>query len=565
MFLCTVQVLIISVVAIQAEAQGQLAITAANVIDVEDGTVQMDQTVLIQGRTIIAVGLSENLDLPSGARLLDAAGGYVIPGLWDMHVHMFNNNADQPPNTWTFPLYLAHGVTGVRDMWVRPGEPAAQVHEWRQALENGAFVGPRFGEIGTLVDGASPSHRSTVVTNDEEARAFVERLVESDIDFVKVYTSLTRENFNSLVQAADNAGLHFAGHVPNDVLSSEAAAAGQKSIEHLSGVFYECSSNGEELRTRDASLFSKAAELAETYDPELCATLLDGFAANQTWHVPTFTALRPWAALDVQSLNSDASLAYIPLGEAREWLGLHDFLTYGPPPMKQGLAELYQLQMQIVSDMHEAGIPMLAGTDFGNPYVIPGQTLHDELQAFVDAGLSPLSALQTATLNPARFMERTDEFGAVAPGKVADLIVLRGNPLVDIGHVSDVEAVVLNGRLFERQSLEEMKQKAISDNYLEAVRVPPALAIQAADSTELARFVGRFGSDSGSEIEIAMDGGGLVVDAGDWETYAQPLGGTLFREYGSGTMFVFQVDREGNVEGLDVNDGREVTTFSALE
>jgi len=558
--------LLLTLVALAASASAQdasLAITPVTVVDVTGGTLHPNQTVLIEGRRIAAVGSVDEVAVPDDAETVDTEGGFLIPGLWDMHVHTFNNNAQQPPNTWTFPLYLANGVTGVRDMFVKPGEQAEQLQVWREEIEAGTFVGPRFGDVGTLVDGTPPIQNSDTVTTVVEAQAFVSHVKEAGIDFVKVYSRLAPDAYHALVDAAREAGLYVAGHGPNSVSSFDVAEAGQRSIEHLTGIHETCSSHEDSLRTAGVWVLFDPGPVVTTFDAEKCKRLYASFAEHSTWQVPTLVTNRIWdAAANVASFRQDEGIVYIPTWEAAEWEWVSGFLGFTPSAEREHYDNLYALEKRIVGEMYNAGVPLLAGTDFGNPYIYPGFSLIDELGILVEAGLPPLAALQTATLNPARYFDRTDELGTVAEGKLADLVLLDANPLEDLSNLRHIRAVIANGNLYTREQIDQMKQEVLIRNYRDALAQPVPLGVHPREEAELQPFTGlykREGRDA--EAQITIQDGNLRVSFGKWIDPLEPIGGTLFRVLDSNVLYVFQMDAEDTVWGVEINDGSNVVRF----
>lgn len=552
-------------VATPAGAQS-LALRNVTVVDVADGRLLPAQTVLIDGPRISTIGPTDAVAVPPGATTVDYGGAFVIPGLWDMHVHTFNNNSLQPPNSWTLPLYLAHGVTGLRDMWVKPGAQAEQVRAWERELDAGTFAGPRFGAIGTLVDGSSPIQRSDTVSTAAEAEAFMATLAEGGIDFVKPYSRLSPEAYFGLVNAARVMGIEVAGHGPDALSTFEVAAAGQRSIEHLTGVHETCSSEETSLRAEGVQAFGEPGRIVSTFDPAKCATLYAQLAEDQVWQVPTLITNRVWTAdARIDDLRLDEGLLYTPTWEAAEWGWVEGFLNYTPPDDRAAYEALYRLEQRIVGEMHAAGVPILAGTDFGNPYVYPGFSLLDELGELVASGLAPLAALQTATLNPARYLNRTDDLGTVAEGKLADLVLLDANPLADIDHVRQIRAVVMNGRLFTSDDLARMKQDVLVSHYREALAQPAPLGVQALDEATAERVAGAYRNvDTGNETEVVLDEGELRVVFGDWFDSLESLGGSLFRVAGTNVLYLFQGDPDGAIRGFEINDGDEVMVFERV-
>ena len=454
-----------------ARAQaGSVAFTHVTVIDVEAGQALPGMTVVVTGNRIAAVGSDASVRPPSGARVIDARGRYLIPGLWDMHVHAAFPGVDSQ----FLPLLLANGVTGVREMFSR----LDWVDSSRRRMARGDFPGPRLVASGHILDGVPPIWPgSAAVRNAEEAKRAVDSLAAGGADFIKVYSRLSREAFFAAALAAKARGLAFGGHVPGLVRVAEASDSGQKSVEHLTGFFTACSSRGEEeLAALEAALRSskgwdsagmvarsRAEGVLGAYDPALCRELAGKLKRNGTWMVPTITVLRSTAFLDDSTLARDPRLRYIPQAWKQGWNPSTDFRFRMLTPTDWARRKVvFQRQLEIVALLHREGVSFLAGTDLANPYIYPGFSLHDELANLVAAGFTPAEALRTATLNPARYLAATDSLGAIGAGKLADLVLLASNPLEDIKNATRIEAVVANGRLFDKAAL----AKLVSDRVL---------------------------------------------------------------------------------------------------
>jgi len=264
-------------------------------------------------------------------------------------------------------------------------------------------------------------------------------------------------------------GLPFVGHVPFQITASEASAAGQKSIEHLDGVLLGCSSKEADLRQSAQAMIKGEGALAylwlarvraessalDTTDVDRCSTLISQFVANQTWHVPTLVLKRATAFLDNPSIVDDQRTAYIPRYLLDTW-GPDNGLTgkYIPEDFEND-RRVFARHLQLVGTMHRAGVPFMAGTDTVDPYIFPGFSVHDEMELFVKAGLTPLEALQTATRNPARYLGRAD-LGAVAVGMAADLVFLDADPQEDIRNTRKIWAVILNGEVLDQLTIGSM-------------------------------------------------------------------------------------------------------------
>ena len=429
-----------------------LALTNVTVIDVGGGASQRGMTVVIEGQRIAAVGQT----VPEKARVVDAAGKFLIPGLWDMHAHWGPGYGWMPAPY--LPLFTANGVTGIRLM---AGHPVYL--QWRGQVAEGTLAGPRMVLAGAIVDGPKPFWRDSIATSTTaDGRQAVQRTQQDGYDFVKVYSSLSREVFFALADEAKKRRIPFAGHVPERVRVEEASDAGQKSIEHLTGLLLAVSSQETELRRefgaamklpameRAARLRSLGVRVLETQDAGRAAALFAKLKANDTWQVPTFPVLRLLEPEDA----TDPRLKYMPAPMRAGWA--RRATEQRAPEEISHQRNVFQRRLELVGEMHRAGVGILAGSDSQNPYSYPGFSLHDDLEWLVKAGLSPLAALQAATRNPAVYLERLQDFGAVEKGKMADLVLLDADPLQDIRNTRRVAAVVSGGRFFSRADLDRM-------------------------------------------------------------------------------------------------------------
>jgi Amidohydrolase family len=442
-----------------------LALTHVSVIDVSapdaKAALRQEQTVIINGSRIAAIGAK--VRIPPGGRVVDATGTFLIPGLWDMHVHtLFAGRTE-----FFFPLFIANGVTGVREMssTFAPGA----IQQMRSRLESGEVVGPRIGLSAIrIVEGKKDSSTPgfEYVTTPEEGREIVRLRKRQGADFIKVYNLLSRDVYFAIVDEAKRQHIPIAGHVPFEVSALEASNAGQRSIEHLTRVLWACSRREDEIRSRIRPTDSTPGggliagtkgdvEAIESFDTKKAATLFARFRSNGTAQCPTLVQLRKFASTADPAFVADSRLKYVPLSVRQMWQErlkgqLKEVFPYA--------VKVYPKQVQLVHEMQEAGVTIIAGTDagWGNPYTFPGFSLHDELELLVRAGLSPLEALRTATVNPAIFMNARDRFGTVEKGRMADLVLLDANPLEDIANTRRISAVVLNGQFLSARQLQQM-------------------------------------------------------------------------------------------------------------
>lgn len=461
-----INLILISVlfVSCQKIIEGDIIIKNVNIIDVKTGDINFGMDVIINEEKITSIIEHKENATYKSEKVIDASNKYLIPGLWDMHVHIFNNNDPQPPNTWYFPLMVANGITGVRDMFTKPNEQMDSIIKWRNELKERTFVGPRIGAVGTLVDGVPRIHNSDSVVNQTEAIAFVKKVKDAGIDFVKVYNNLSKEAFDILNTEASNLGLYTAGHTPTILSPLYVSNAGQKSIEHLTGIHITYSTKEDSLRTKRLNrmqLFEMFEEVSSSYNELKADSLFTALAKNKTWQCPTLIISKVWFGGEpLSKFEKDDGLQYIPKQEVDEWQSLRDFKQYAPIDYQQGLTALFKDQQKMVKRMIDLKVPILAGTDIGNPYVYPGFSLLDEIIELNNAGLTNLEALQTATINPAIYLDKMDSLGTVVSGKYADLVILEGNPLIDMQNIKSTWATIINGRLFDKAALDDLLQEA---------------------------------------------------------------------------------------------------------
>ena len=437
----------------------QLVITNVTIIDVTGAPASSDMTVVITGDRITEIGPAKSVRAPRDAQIVSGAGKYLIPGLWDMHVHWYLKDY--------LPLFLANGVTGIRQMWGMPMH-----HQWRKEQQSGTLLGPRMVIASPIVDGPNPIWQGSVsVTTEVQAREAVNKARRDGADFIKIYTRLTRDAFFAIADETRKLGIPFAGHIPQSVTVAEASDAGQKSIEHLTGILMACSSRENELRQELAVASTNPSQFSsprfrqinrstlETFSAEKAAALFARLKRNHTWQCPTLTVLRSTASLADPNFINDARLKYMPSSVKTQWDPTKDFRFKNRTEEDHQISRmLFRKQMEIIRPMRESGVEFIAGTDVLNPYCFPGFSLHDELALLVEAGLTPLEALQAATINAARYQSKEKELGTVEKGKLADLVLLDSNPLEKITNTQKINAVVMNGKLISKGEIERMLQ-----------------------------------------------------------------------------------------------------------
>lgn len=437
-------------------------LTHVNVIDATGSPIQSNMTVVINGNRIIALGKTGKVSIPENSVTINAKGKYLIPGLWDMHVHVLFafGNSD-----YRFTMCIANGVTGIREMWTKMDQ-MSQINLWRKRFYEQPGTIPRIGSVGTMIDGVPPIwNDSDTASTADEARLLVQKIKAAGVDFVKVYSNLSREAYFAIADECKKQNIPFAGHLPYMILLKEAAEAGQRSIEHLTGnnitIYNGCDTLEQKIKKElpdsiatgspFVSLMEQGSELC---DEKKAFVLFQLLAKNDIWQCPTLVIFRRYE----ENLLVDTSrLKYIPILERQRWETKTAVLIKNSTPEERDQDRKFlQRAMAIVLQMKKAGVQFLAGTDVSNHYLYPGFSLHDELALLVEAGLTPMEALQTATINPAKFLGTTDSLGTIEKGKIADMILLDENPLTDIHNTQRINAVFVNGTYLPKEMLQQM-------------------------------------------------------------------------------------------------------------
>jgi imidazolonepropionase-like amidohydrolase len=456
-----------------------LVFTNVAVIDVSGGPTLRNMNVVIHDDRIVAISKRAVIHLGRNVEVVNATGKFLIPGLWDMHVHAAVRPEADLSSRNVLSLYLVYGVVGVRDM----GGDWTRLSALRKELAAGTLPGPILLAAGPFVDGPQEANPNVIpVASPEEARAAVHRLKSEGVDFVKVQAGLSREAFFAVADEARKAGMVFAGHVPEAVNAVEVSDAGQKSMEHVSpalpgdaGILLACSTREDELRgglkaLRELEANPKAsldeyrarmrklqADLLDSYDPAKGAAVMKRLVRNQTWVVPTLIWSQSFRPLSKEDTGASLPMNQLPAKLRQRWLGGRQRYLEAVAPETLALNQrVARKSVELVGALHRAGVLLLAGTDSTDAFVVPGFSLHQELELLVAAGLTPLQALQTATMNPSRFLGRAGERGAVEKGRAADLVLLDANPLDDIRNTRRISGVVIGGKYMSRRDLDRI-------------------------------------------------------------------------------------------------------------
>jgi Amidohydrolase family len=457
-------------VKMQAPSRRPIVFTGATIIDVKSGRPMRDMTIVVVGNRIAALGKTGTVRPPADAQEIDASGKYLIPGFWDMHVHL--DTMQGATKEIDMPLLVANGVTGVR-------EPIADCQTtidclerrrtWQRQMEAGKLVGPRLLALGSWpangprgIPKGVPEFFGT--SNAEQARQLVRYFAERKLDFVKVYDNISREAFFAYADEARKLGLVLMGHVPIAVSAIEASNAGMKSFEHARVFLYNCFPGAAEFsRVGWVRPYTKwSRRMIDEYDPKICRNIFSTFVRNGTRYVPTHLTRKMDAFADDPAFRQDPRSKYITRTRWKAWNDDADNMVKAAPSPegRKAMMDFYTKGLEITGAAHKAGVKVMLGTDSGDSYVFPGFAVHDELQELVTAGLTPAEALKTATWNGAEFLGRTAEFGSLEKGKLADLVLLDANPLIDVRNTRKITAVVLNGQYLDRSALDRLLSTA---------------------------------------------------------------------------------------------------------
>ena len=460
-----------------AAGDGTYVLKHVTVIDATGRSPMRDMSVLVKKGRIAAIGQAASVAAPLGAQVVNLAGKYVIPGLIESHVHSVG------PETVIPPLYALTGVTTVREM---RGE--AFHHQWRDKIDGDQLLGPRWIIGSPIIDGCPSLHTPDTgslmeVGNAGEAREAVRKVKGEKADFVKVYSRLTRESYFAIADESRRQGIPFTGHCPDTVTIPEAVRARHQTFEHMDAVMLATSSREQEIREGLAAITVDGSQdtfhryrswyqqvhpleytAVRTHDRRKTRALFDSLQDGRCGVTPTLIVHQ---TLEVPETNQKTDeWKYLPSAATSWWGDVIEVMTSGRTPEDvRHIREIFDHKKRLVKEMQGAGVPVLAGTDTGNPYLVPGFALHDELALFVEAGLTPMQALQAATKQPAKVLGIADQVGTIEKGKVADLVILDQNPLADIRNTRRIHALVVNGRLIaseERAKLLGEVEKAAS-------------------------------------------------------------------------------------------------------
>ena len=437
-----------------------------NIIDVENQITNSNQTIAIQNGKIILIEPYSDSSVIKAETIIDGTNKYLMPSLWDMHTHYTTSNKHKG----FLNLFIANGVLGVRDLWGNL--------ETRDSLVASNTFMPRIFLSGHIMDGPFTLLQGTLQPKSvEEATHLVDSLNQKGADFIKVYDDLSKDIYEAISQKCNELNLPFSGHTPDIITAIDASELGQKSIEHLNGIFESCSSQQSRIDSLEVTFkqafmqrnipnaikaFTEIETLySSTLDEDELNKLSKTLVKNKTYVTPTLITLNNhWYRKEVD-FTKDSRNKYIPLEMLNGWNPNNEFPTnMFPEETWESGKKMVTTAKTITNKLNKNGVKLLAGTDCGVSYVLPGFSIHNELKLLVESGLSNGEALQTATINPSEYFNLSDSLGIVSVNRIADLVLLNNNPLENIENTQTIYGVIQNGKYLDRNKLNQLLKTA---------------------------------------------------------------------------------------------------------
>lgn len=449
-----------------AKDRADVLIRHATIVDVEKARAMPDQAVVTRDDTVVAVGNDAEIAATWIAnRTIDGGDRFLIPGLWDMHVHFGGGTQLIEENKALLPLYVAHGITTIRDA---SGDIPGEVLSWRREIADGTLFGPTLLSSGPKIEGIDPVWKGTIETGTKaDVDAAVTRLQQLGVDFVKITDStLSPELFLYAVRQARAAGLRVSGHIPMALTVEQAVDAGLSSIEHIDYAFKAGVKNEAAIAADFAAGRVNRAEanrrIAAGFDREVAMAAYRKMADEGVFVTPTLNGSRIIDYLDRDDHSNDDYLKLIGPGLRATYAWRVERASKADAAAVAARHAAFEQEAAVLPLLRAAGVTIMAGTDAGflNSFNYPGIALHEELALFVEKGLTPAQALAAATRAGPAWFGKLDRYGSIAVGKAADLVLLDRNPLEEIDATRAIRTVVLRGSVYDRAALDTMLSDA---------------------------------------------------------------------------------------------------------
>ena len=444
-----------------------LLLKNGNVIDLETGTIAVKDILITDGR-IEKLMLPSEAEAISANNVIDVTDHYILPGFWDNHVHFRGGDSLIEANKELLKLYIANGVTTVRDAG---GDLTTSVMAWRDSIASGNLLGPTIFTSGPKIDGPNGTWAGSLeVSNQTEIAIALDSLQSIPVDFVKLYDSrITGENYLNTIKAAEERELITSGHMPFTVTLDETISAGVDAVEHLYYIMKGASAQEKEITARlikkEIGFWDAMPLLMETYTDSVAKKTFSNLKNNNVYVVPTLHIGETLSYLDETDHQNDAYLKYIDAGIVKTYEGRIQRALNASEAQANDRKALQAFFGQLAKSLHDSGVGLLAGSDSGayNSYTYPGISLHKELEQLVKTGISPLEALKTSAYNGSQFLKKDADYGQLEASKIADIVILNGNPLEDISQTQNIHTVIKDGVVWEIDTLNKQLESLIKD------------------------------------------------------------------------------------------------------
>ncbi len=432
---------------INDETPIDLVLLNTTIVDVQNDRLLENQFIAIKGDTIFSTGSMEEIPAYDSKESVDLQGKYAMPGLWDNHVHFRGGTDLIAENQDLLGLFPKFGVTTVRDAG---GDMTPAVMGWAKKINQKELLGPQIFTSGPKLDGPKPAWEGSIkIENQNDIEMALDSLESINVDYVKIYDgSLSAENFYSIIKATEKRGMKVTGHMPMSADFKKAVDLGMDGSEHMYYIMKACSPKADSL-TELGLGYGMMETITDTYDEQMAYEFFAELAQKQVYITPTLYIGKVLSNLADEDHSTDTLLSEIGVGIQKTFEGRVESAKRAKSSGSQMREKVSNLAKEMIRPMFDAGVPILAGSDCGpfNSFVYPGEALWGELFNLVEAGLTPAEALKTSMIYGPAFFGLENQYGSLEKGKVADIIILKENPLEDIQHLRSLEEVILKGKL----------------------------------------------------------------------------------------------------------------------
>lgn len=452
--------LLFSFSSVSGQPHADLVISNPSIINIETGNVLQHHDILVKHQRITGIVTHRNAYAP-GVTVIDANGKYVIPGLWDMHMHFGGGDSLLEENKALLPLFIANGITAVRDC---AADISGAVLQWRSEIASGKLMGPTIFTSGPKLEGIKSLWMGDLeVGTADEMKKALDSLQGLRVDFIKITDNTIKPDiYLAALKEARKRGFAISGHVPYALTMQQVVDAGLSSVEHMAYVLKAGATNEQEIANKLAAGTITGRDVMPQvlthWDTAYALNVYQRMAQQGTAVTPTLSISRVTAYLDQEDHHADDYLKYIGQGLKNTYWWRVKRAAADSPQAIAMRHTVFERSAGLLPLLHKAGVTILAGTDAGylNSFDYPGQSLHTELALMVKYGLTPLQALQASIINGPKYFHLQSTYGKIAAGYYADILILDGNPLTNISNTEKINSVITKGRYLSRKKLDEM-------------------------------------------------------------------------------------------------------------